>query len=417
MSVVKLVLAGLRQRPATWAFHALLLAVAVGITLAVGLVRSGAGARIERDLAGVDLVVGAPGSPMQLILSTLLASDAPTGNIPLQTLERLERDPLVSEAVPVSLGDSIGDIRIVGTTPAYGELYGAGMGEGRWWTGSMQAVLGADAARRLGLGIGDTFTGAHGFGPSAHEHAGHPYTVVGILEPTGSVADRLALTSLESVWDLHAPHEEASHEGEAAHADEEHAHAHEGEAAGEAHAASDQITAVLVRYRSPLAAVTLAPRLGREPGIQAASPAREAQRLNALIGDTAGLLERLGQALLALAGIGFVIALGAAVLTRRREIALLKALGAGPGLLARYLLLEGALLGLAGGLVGVGLGRALVGFIAASGATPVGIAAPAIGGIDALLLGGSVALGLLATLPALIVALRIDPARTLESQR
>jgi len=404
MTVLKLILAGLRRRPATWSFHVLLLAVAVGVTLGVGLVRQATEDRLARDLAGVDLVVGAPGSPLQLILSTLLASDAPTGNIPEAMWTALAADPLVASAVPLSLGDSVADVRIVGTTRDYPALYGAGLDKGRWWSGSMEAVLGAQAARKLALDVGDTFVGAHGVGTAVEAHADHPYRVVGILEPTGTVIDRLALTSLESVWDLHAPAtgEVAGHE---------HDHGHH------ADDAPREVTAVLVRFRSPMAAVSLPPRLARVAGIQSASPAREAQRLNALVGDAAGLLERLGLALLTLAGAGFVLALTAAMLQRRPEIALLKALGARPVLLARWLLLEGLLLGLAGGLLGLAIGRSLAGVISASGAAPIALGIPPPGPVDLALVATAAVVGAIGALPALIAALRIDPAKTLEGSR
>ncbi len=404
MTVLKLILAGLRRRPATWSFHVLLLAVAVGVTLSVSLVRQATEDRLARDLAGVDLVVGAPGSPLQLILSTLLASDAPTGNIPEAMWTALAGDPLVAEAVPLSLGDSVGDVRIVGTTRDYAALYDAALDKGGWWSGSMQAVLGAQAARRLSLQVGDTFVGAHGVGTAVEAHADHPYRVVGIFEPTGTVIDRLALTSLESVWDLHAP----ATDGEAGHDHDHDPHADE---------APREVTAVLVRFRSPMAAVALPPRLARIPGIQSASPAREAQRLNALVGDAAGLLERLGLALLALAASGFVLALTAAVLQRRPEIALLKALGARPALLARWLVLEGLLLGMAGGLLGLALGRGLTAVIIASGATPLALSAPPPGAAELVLIGAAAIVGALGALPALIAALRIDPVKTLQGTR
>lgn len=411
MTVLKLILAGLHRRPATWAFHVLLLATAVGVTLSVGLIRQATEDRLARDLADVDLVVGAQGSPLQLILSTLLASDAPTGNIAEETWTALDRDPLVADAVPMSLGDSVGDVRIVGTTHDYAALHGAELARGGWWDGSMEAVLGAEAARRLGLKVGEAFVGAHGVGAAVEAHDEHPYRVVGVLAPTGTVIDRLALTSLESVWDLHAPHEGVGPD-DAGHAHEEdQRHIHEDAYVPET---PRQVTAVLVRFRSPLAAVVLPPRLARLPGVQTASPAREAQRLNALVGDAAGLLERLGLALLALAAGGFVLALTAAVLQRRPEIALLKSLGARPALLARWLLLEGLLLGAAGGLVGLALGRGLTAVIAASGAAPFALSAPPPGVLDLTLVTTAAVVGTLGAVPALIAAVRIDPVRTLE---
>lgn len=408
MTLLKLVLAFIGRRPVTWTFHALMLAAAVAVTGAVLLVERAARDRLERDLAGIDLVVGAEGSPLQLVMSAVFQADVPTGNIPLAAAERLAADPLVGRAVPVSLGDSLGDARIVGTTRAYADLYGATLGQGRWWTAPLEAVLGAEVARRRRLKIGDTFVGAHGFDAAGHAHDDQPYRVVGLLEPTGAVIDRLILTDLASVWALH-PHPAGP--------EIDHDHGHEptgGQAqAHDAEREDAEVTAVLIRYRSALGAVALPPRVGRIGGLQAASPAREAQRLNTMLGIGAGALTRLGQGLLALAALGFVVTLSAAVLARRRELALLRALGAGRLRLAGVVMAEGALLGLAGGLGGVLLARGLSEAVARWGGSPLALPIPPLSGLEAALIGAAVLIGLLASAPAAVLAGRTDPVRTL----
>lgn len=396
----RLVVAGLARRPLTWLFHSLLLGLAGGLMLAVSLVQTAAETRLQRDLGGVDLVVGAEGGGLQLVMSALLQADAPTGIIPARVWTDLARDPQVAAAVPVAMGDSVADVRIVGTTPAYADLYAGRLAAGHWWSGGMEAVLGAAAAQRLDLAPGDTFIGAHGEGPGAVAHADHPYTVVGVLAPTGTVLDRLALTSLDSVWALHAaPGHSHEHSHDPAHDD-----------------APRQITAVLVDVRSPLAAVTLAPRLEAEPGLKVAQPAREVQRLNALLGGGAGLLRQFGAGLGVLAAGGFALALTAALLARRREFALLKALGARPATLARLVLGEGLLLGAAGGVAGWALGRAVMAVTAAADATPLALVPPPPGLADVLALLVPTGLGLVAALPALVVVLRLDPLAALESR-
>ncbi|MFN7230512.1 MAG: ABC transporter permease [Brevundimonas sp.] len=406
----RLVLAGLARRPLTWLFHGLLLGLAGGLLLAVSLVQTAAETRLQRDLGGVDLVVGAEGGGLQLVMSALLQADAPTGIIPAEVWTDLARDPQVAAAVPVAMGDSVGDVRIVGTTPAYADLYGGDVAAGRWWTGGMEAVLGAAAAQRLGLAPGDTFIGAHGEGPGTVAHADHPYTVVGVLAPTGTVLDRLALTSLDSVWSLHAA---PGHSHDQSH-DHDHGHDH---AHDHAHAdAPRQITAVLVDVRSPLAAVTLGPRLEAEPGLKVAQPAREVQRLNALLGGGAGLLRQFGVGLGVLAAGGFGLALTGALLARRREFALLKALGARPATLARLVLGEGLLLGAAGGVAGWALGRTVMAVTAAAEATPLALVPPPPGLADLLALLVPAGLGLVAALPALVVVLRLDPLAALENR-
>src|SRR5262249_1140250 len=127
----------------------------------------------------------------------------PTGNIPLSAAERIERNPLIREAVPVSIGDSVRGLRIVGTTPAYAEFYHAELARGHFWRAPMQVVLGANAAQELHADIGQEFVGQHGLASGGEMHAAFPYRVVGVLKPTGSVIDRLVLTDMQSVWTIH----------------------------------------------------------------------------------------------------------------------------------------------------------------------------------------------------------------------
>jgi len=214
----------------------------------------------DRDLAGIDAVVGAKGSPMQLILSGVLHIDVPPGNVPLTAVQALAQHPLVAEVIPLSLGDSFQGYRIVGTSPAYIAHYEATLAQGRVWGAPLQVVLGATVAARLQLGLGATFAGSHGLAAGGEAHGNARYTVVGILAPSASVLDRLILTDTASVWAVHDHHPagEADHD-----ADDHHA---------EAANATREVTMALVRYRSPLAALTF-PRY-----VNTARPCRRPRR-------------------------------------------------------------------------------------------------------------------------------------------
>src|SRR5690242_9624619 len=159
--------------------------------------------RMTRDARGIDLVVGAKGSPMQLVLSAVFHLDVPTGNIPLTEATKLAANRAVKKAIPLALGDSYRGFRIVGSSHDYPAHYGARIADGGLWAAPMEAVLGAEVAARSGLKIGATFTGAHGLGEGGDEHEKEAYKVVGILAPGGTVLDRLVLTSIESVWEVH----------------------------------------------------------------------------------------------------------------------------------------------------------------------------------------------------------------------
>jgi len=226
--MISLAIAYLRDRPLTTALNVLLLTISVAMLVLLLQLGSQANDRFERDARGVDLVVGSKGSPLQLILSSVFHVDQPTGNIPLSSLELLRSDPAVARAVPLALGDNFRGYRIVGTDETFADLYQTEVAQGRAFDGEYEALLGAAVAAETGAGLGQKFIGSHGFdldetGEQGHDHA--PYETVGILAPTGTVVDRLILTSVESVWGAHGIGHDHDHEG----------HDHEGHDHGDEH--------------------------------------------------------------------------------------------------------------------------------------------------------------------------------------
>ncbi|MEM1052105.1 MAG: ABC transporter permease, partial [Pseudomonadota bacterium] len=192
--MISLALAYLRDRPLTTALNVLLLAISVAMLVLLLQFGEQARERFERDAEGVDLVVGAKGSPLQLILSSIFHVDQPTGNIPYNSLDMLRDNPAVARAVPLALGDNFRGFRIVGSDKSFAELYGLELAEGSDFDAPMQAVLGSAVAEATGATIGQRFIGNHGFDTvegdgQGHDHA--PFETVGILAPSGTVADRL----------------------------------------------------------------------------------------------------------------------------------------------------------------------------------------------------------------------------------
>lgn len=404
----RLIWAAIRRKPLNWAFHVLSLALGVGVVVALLAIDKGLDERFDKDLAGIDLVVSGKGSPLQIILSSVFQIDQPTGNIPISILGRLKRNMLVADAVPVSLGDNIAGYRIVGTTPDYAKLYEARLAQGHWWKGVLQAVLGAEVARNEGLKVGDTFVGEHGLARGGERHTATPYRVVGILAPTGAVIDRVALTDTASVWKVHE-HENAEHAAALA------SETQVSEGPDLYPSVGNQVTAVLVRYRSVMGALMVPRLLRRDPNVETAVPALELNRLNTLLGTGTDVLRGFGIGLLALSALGFFVALLAAVGERRRELALLRALGGGPGLLLRLVLIEALLLGIVGGLVGVAIGRVAANVAAGVVARHGGpaLALPPIGTADALIVLAAMLLALAAAVVPSIAAYRLRPAQVL----
>jgi len=295
----------------------------------------------DRDLAGIDVVVGAKGSPMQLILSGVLHLDVPPGNVPFAAVNALAKNPMVAGIIPISLGDNFASYRIVGTSTDYVHHYNATLASGELWDKPMQAVLGAAVARATRMSVGQTFVGSHGLGAGGHTHGDNAYTVVGILQSSGSVLDRLILTDTASVWKVHEDYT-ALDDSDRKVMEEER-----------------EITMALVQYKSPLAAVTFPRYVNTSTDMQAASPALEVSRLLHMLGLGTDVLRAFAGVLLLTAGLSVFIALWGAVRERRGDIALLRMLGAPPSRMAALLLCEAAWMGVLAAIAGVALGRGL----------------------------------------------------------
>lgn len=421
--MLSLALPYMRDRQLATGLNILLLALAVATLTILLLASAQLADRLERNAQSIDLVVGAKGSPLQLILSSIYQMDRPTGNIPLASVEMLRRDSAVAQVVPLALGDNFGGYRIVGTEPAYFDLYHAELGAGRMFNQHGEAVMGAEVAAKLGAGLGQKFVGSHGLGEGdgSGEHHAHPFTTVGILKPTGTVIDRLILTSIETVWDVHGiAHGGEDHDREAA--GEAHGHEHH---AGHDHdplALSDhrgelapEVTALLVRYRNAAGAIRIPSMINRQTDMQAAVPAVETARLLSLLGvgiDGARLFAWL---LAAVGGLSIFVTLLNAANTREGDLALLRVMGATRARVFGTVMAEGFLTALAGGALGIFLGHAVPAAVVRSftalgelGLTPW---EPHPG--EFAILGAVIAIGLLAALIPALRVFRIDLAATL----
>ncbi len=346
MSIFTLVFSNLRYRWLTSLFNVLVLALGIATMVTLLLVSHQLEQRFTRDLQGIDLVVGAKGSPLQLMLSSVFHIDIPTGNIPLSEAEKLSKHPLVKEAIPLALGDSYHGFRIVGTDGKYAAHYGAEFAQGRAFDKPMEAVVGAEVARNTDLKMDAVFAGSHGLSEGGEVHAGSLYHVVGVLQPTGSVIDRLVLTQVASVWQVHA------HPHEAGHVDDD----------GDEEEAQDkpkEITSLLIQYKSPMAAVTMPRQVNATPALQAAAPAFEMARLFQLLGAGGDAVQVFGAVLMGLAGLGFFVTLWSAVHERRYDIALMRSMGASKTKVLALVLAEGLMLGVLGTALGLALGHGM----------------------------------------------------------
>jgi putative ABC transport system permease protein len=341
MNMLAIVWAQMIRRPLQTVLSVVLLALGVGTLVFVLLVHAQLTRQVTRDAQGIDLVVGAKGSPLQLILAAIYHVDVPTGNVPLAAVERLRANRYVKQVIPVSLGDNYRGFRIVGTEPALISHYAGQVAAGALWRGRMQAVVGATVARDTGIAVGTRFFGAHGLAAGGPVHEDAEYRVVGVLAPTGTVVDRLILTDLASVWFVH--------EGGANDPEEE-----------KILQAEREVTALLVRYATPLAAALLPRQVNAEPALMAAVPANELARLFAVVGVGIETMRAFGVILMGAALLALFAALTNALEERRYDIAIMRLLGASRLRVAVLLLAEAWLLAGVALAIGVMIGSLAV---------------------------------------------------------
>lgn len=364
--------------------------------------------QFDKNLAGIDLVIGAKGSPLQLILSGMYHLDAPTGNIPITEIQPFLRKnhPLISDVVPLSLGDSYKGFRIVGTTPDFFNLYEGALQIGRVWTEPMQAVIGFAVAQKLNLQIGDTFQSSHGLKQDDDLiHEGHqPIHIIGILKPSGTVMDQLLVTDFRTVWEVHNNHHPISSSMQ------------ESSVATLASFTDQSITTLLIKLKSRnFQALNFQRNINENTNLQAATPAIEINRLYANIGLGISLLKALAIAIVLVSGISIFVSLYNSLKDRKYEMALMRVMGGSRFKLFKLVLLEGFILAGLGWLLGIILGHIGLEMIAHSleSTYKYSISGFILIGDEWYILGASILIGILASFVPAIEAARTNIHQTL----
>lgn len=363
MNLITLSWSYIKAKPLNTLLNVLLMSLGVAIILVLILLSSQLEENLAKNKRGIDLVVGAKGSPLQLILANVYHIDFPTGNIKLDEAKNLTRNRLVKSAIPLALGDNYAGFRIVGTNHDYVNLYEGQIAFGDLWKYNMDVVLGANAAKKLDMKVGDTFFGAHGLSVADLEHDELTYKIAGILEQSGSVLDNLVLTNIESVWAVHS-HDDEEEEEETAHGIPQIGSAY---LTGfpEGHA-DDEITSMLIQYRSPMGAVQMPRMINANTNMQAASPAFETQRLFSLLGIGVDMLRSFAYIIIVIAGLSIFISLYNALKDRKYDLAIMRSLGAARSKLFVHVVLEGIIITTLGGVLGMILGHGLMELLANS---------------------------------------------------
>lgn len=354
----RLTLASLRHRAATALITTVAIAVAVALLLGVELVRRGVKDSFSASAGGTDLIVGARGSGVQLLLYSLFGLGAPTRNLDPEVGDRIAGQPGIAWTIPIALGDSFAGFRVVATNDQLFEHWRIrrhqrlALERGRFFGEGLEAVAGAEVAREQHLEPGDSIVLRHGLGLALQQHDDHPFTVVGRLEPTGGPLDRAIFIPLAGLAEIHAHGEHGAAEGHSSEAE------HYGsEAQGHDPDEEVALAAIFVGLENRATALDWQRRLeaNTEGGeLTAILPGVTLTELWQSWRPVEDILRFFTVAIVVVALLGLTVALRAAVEERRRELAILRALGVGPARLAGLVLLETLFLACAGIALGIG---------------------------------------------------------------
>lgn len=362
MNILILVWSYLSARPLNTALNIILLSLGIAVITILLLFNNQLQQKISENARGIDLVVGAKGSPLQLILCNIFHVDFPTGNIKLAEAEKIAHNRLVKKAIPLALGDSYNGYRIIGTSRAYAELYKAEIFKGDWWKSDMEVTIGSSVARLLKLNVGDSFTSTHGLTSDGHSHEEYQFIVKGVLRETNTVLDNLILTNIESIWDVHDLHNEAQDtkvEIRDDHTDTTLVRSAlvPSVVAGDS---TKEITSLLIQYRSPMGAIQMPRWVNSQSSLQAASPAFETARLFSILGVGVDILKGFAFILIFISGLSIFIALYNSLKERKYDLAIMRSMGASRTKLVVSILLEGSILTFLGSVIGLLMGHGVL---------------------------------------------------------
>ena len=351
--ILRLAIASLFARALTVGMTILAIALSVALFLGVEKVRTGAKASFADTISGTDLIVGARSGSVQLLLYSVFRIGNATNNVTWQSYLDIAARPEVDWSVPISLGDSHRQFRVMGTSTAFFDHYkyrqgrSLAMAEGRVMDDLFDAVIGADVAATLGYSIDDPIVVAHGLA-SFSEHKDQPFRISGILEKTGTPVDRTVIVSMEAIEAIHVDWQGGA------------------QIPGQSTPVSvirqmdltpKALTAVLIGVDSPLQTFALQRAINqyREEPLLAILPGVALQELWAIVGVAETALLAVSAMVVVTALIGMMATVFSSLNERRREMAIFRAMGARPRTILALLVIEAMLTAAIGALLGLAL--------------------------------------------------------------
>ena len=306
MNIFKLSIKNIFNKALSSTITVALLVLGIGIISLLLQLNSVIKDQMDNNLRGIDMVVGAKGSPLQLILSSVYHIDSPTGNISLSEAEKISNNKMVGSSINLLYGDNHRGYRIVGTEKKLIDLYKGELVKGKQWDKPYEVVVGSKVYEKLKIKLGDSLISSHGLRETGQAHSDRAFVVVGLLKPSSSVMDQLILTSPKSVWNIHGSHNH----------DEEH------------ELDDREITAMLIKFKSPMNIIQFPRQINENTNLQAAVPSYEISRLFKLFGFGIETLSYLAYLIIIVSAFSLFINLFNSMNDRKYEMALIRTLGA-----------------------------------------------------------------------------------------
>ena len=361
MNIYRLSIKNIFNKPLNSLITVVLLGLGIGIISLLIQLNSLIKDQIENNLKGIDMVVGAKGSPLQLILSAVYHIDSPTGNISLKEAQKISNNKMVGSSIKLLYGDNHRGYRIVGTEKKLVELYNGKIIQGKEWNNPYEVLVGSKVHKKLKIKLGDSLISSHGLRETGQSHSEKSFKVVGLLETSNSVLDQLIITSPESIWDIHRTHEnEDDHEDKHNHEDE---HNHEDKHDHEDDHEDEEITAMLIKFKNPMNIIQFPRQINENTNLQAAVPSYEISRLFKLFGFGIETLTYLAYLIIIVSGFSLFINLFNSMNEKKYEMALLRTLGASRFQLSRMVIFESLILTISGFIIGLLFSRFGIMFI------------------------------------------------------
>lgn len=377
MNILKLSWKNITSKPLPSILSMLLLAVGLSTAIILKLTEHQLTENINNTGKDVKLVIGAKGSRLQLVLSSVFQIDNPTGNINYGFYTLLKRNRMIKEMIPVSMGDSYKRKRIVGTNQDYVRLFSGKLKEGVLFEKPLEATIGIAVATELGLKVGDEFVGGHGMEEVLHSHDEYKYKVVGVLRRSGSVLDNLILTPVQTVWIMHAGHgddseytlgvgdksmhtpeefvEDSLSQMAKEHNHEHHHHDHHDHVEvnldsllANIDPKDREITAILFPNLSGNAKIGVLNNANNQPNMMAVDPAPEIMLLKNKLTPFVSIIIAISWFITIIAMFSVFIGLLNSLRGRKYEIALMRVLGASKAKVLVSILFEGVILSVLG---------------------------------------------------------------------